>query len=809
MAREKVIEIKTGPAIKSIQDLRDNITAYKEKLADLEIGTDEYQRTLKSLQENQAALRNAMHGTAASFTEVMNAATGANVAFDNNNKLVKAGTLSYNELVRELDILKQQWRATTNEAERLDLGRRINSVNNQLKQMDSSVGVYSRNVGMYANVVEQLGSSFQATAGNAGRIINPIKGATAGLKAMSATPAIAILGLLANILSKVIETLKGSEAGLEANTKSAGILAGIAEGITKIFETLGDVVSAVGNAFANLAEKLGLVNDRMREKQSLAEREIALSKRQRDLIVQTAMVERDVAEYRAKVADKENTAGWERVMWMDEAIKKEEGLAKERVAAAKEELRIYKDQNRETRNSAEVEKKIAELSAAVFNEEKAYNETRRRLQKERNAVVKENIEAQEKERREAAAAAKEAARAAKERAKAEADAIKERLNAEKEFLTQELSLLEEGSEARLAKQKEIRAKEYELAVNSARLKITSQEDLDKQLTLLQSIYEADLLKMDREFNNAQIAQALKTEENKLAVLEQGSAAYLQKAIELRQAQLDTLAKMDGESEAEFQGRVIAAQQALKDAQNDYAQYEREELEKEWENRLTIIESNQFQQMENEVTLREWQLEKIREYGRLEGETEADFRARELAAEKAFYDAKKQQRDAWLSTMTSAAGAVSGILGSIADMYESNTDMTEAEARKAKNLRIAGATIDMLQGAVTAYSSAQQLGPIAGPIIGALNAAAVVAAGLANINKIKAQQVSKTSSASATPAVVNAPSVTPEVNQVRTITGASEEDRLNQMASDQRVYILSSDLEADREATRVRVAETTF
>ena len=119
---------------------------------------------------------------------------------------------------------------------------------------------------------------------------------------------------------------------------------------------------------------------------------------------------------------------------------------------------------------------------------------------------------------------------------------------------------------------------------------------------------------------------------------------------------------------------------------------------------------------------------------------------------------------------------------------------------------------MLQGAVTAYAGAQSLGVPMGPIIGAINAAAVIATGIANIAKIKATQVSANSSSSQTPTVpaqVNAPTVSPQVQQVRTLTSASEEDRLNRMADDHRVYILSSDLEAERDQHRVQVEETTF
>jgi hypothetical protein len=46
-------------------------------------------------------------------------------------------------------------------------------------------------------------------------------------------------------------------------------------------------------------------------------------------------------------------------------------------------------------------------------------------------------------------------------------------------------------------------------------------------------------------------------------------------------------------------------------------------------------------------------------------------------------------------------------------------------------------------------------------------------------------------------------------QLRTITSASEEDRLNRMAAAQRVYILQSDIEAAGHAAKVQVDESTF
>jgi hypothetical protein len=214
-------------------------------------------------------------------------------------------------------------------------------------------------------------------------------------------------------------------------------------------------------------------------------------------------------------------------------------------------------------------------------------------------------------------------------------------------------------------------------------------------------------------------------------------------------------------------------------------------------------------LQQAVYLKEYELNTLH---KLEGESNEEFRARQLAAEKEYYDARKALASGFVATLSTVAGGVSDLMGTLADLYESNTNATKAEQIKAKNLRIAGATIDMFSGVVTAIAQAQEMGPILGPIMAGVNSAAVIAAGMANINKIRATQISTSSapstSAPEVPAVVEAPTVTPTVQEYRNITSRSEEERLNQIAN-QRVYILSSDLEADRNATRVRTQETTF
>ena len=166
----------------------------------------------------------------------------------------------------------------------------------------------------------------------------------------------------------------------------------------------------------------------------------------------------------------------------------------------------------------------------------------------------------------------------------------------------------------------------------------------------------------------------------------------------------------------------------------------------------------------------------------------------------------------IAVMNAYASGTSELLTSIADMMEAQGGEDEKAVKSAKNLRIAAATIDMIQGAVTAFSTAQSLGPIAGPIVGAVNAAAVVASGLANIAKIRATNVSKDSSPSSSSPEspsIQAPVLETAVPTTTVVNGASTEAALNRASQPQRVYILQSDIEAAGEASQVQVAESSF
>jgi hypothetical protein len=206
---------------------------------------------------------------------------------------------------------------------------------------------------------------------------------------------------------------------------------------------------------------------------------------------------------------------------------------------------------------------------------------------------------------------------------------------------------------------------------------------------------------------------------------------------------------------------------------------------------------------------------------LNTEIQAYIDAMERAAEEeefyqtALAEYAQEQAQKKIAAMQAFATGTADLLDAIADAVESNGELTEKEEKRVKNLRIAAATISMLQGAVTAYAAAQSLGVPMGPIVGAINAAAVIATGLANIAKIKATNVSRDSSPStnapttATPAAVQAPALETAVPTTTVVNGASTETALNNASRPQKVYLVESEVQAAGNRAQVVDDESSF
>ena len=181
-------------------------------------------------------------------------------------------------------------------------------------------------------------------------------------------------------------------------------------------------------------------------------------------------------------------------------------------------------------------------------------------------------------------------------------------------------------------------------------------------------------------------------------------------------------------------------------------------------------------------------------------------------EKYKTEERKKSLTQYIQVATAGAGAISSILGSIADMYEQDAEKNAESAKKAKNIRIASATMDMLGGITTALAGAftTKTGPW-DLVLAGIQAASILASGIANISKIKNTDITGNSSGggasgTTTSAVVSAPAIVQQVPITRTLTGVAEEERLNQA---QKVYVVYDDIAQVGRKVEVVENEATF
>lgn len=258
MAEETItiLRVGTDEAVKSVNDLKENIKMLKQNLGELEIGSKEYQNTLEELKINQNALKDAMFATSASMEDVSASATGV--------------SKSYNSLVHLMANLKEEWRSTNDEVRRNELGKQIAEINQELKNMDASVGNFQRNVGNYESGVTGLVAKFDQWGGIL-KQMPPTLGATKEsigkvgetMQLVGKQPILGIIGLLAPIIMKITSALQENETAMDAVKKVMaslqpvfdileGVLEKIAQGVAKVAEWFVTLMGNSGDTFKNI-----------------------------------------------------------------------------------------------------------------------------------------------------------------------------------------------------------------------------------------------------------------------------------------------------------------------------------------------------------------------------------------------------------------------------------------------------------------------------------------------------------------------------------------------------------------------------
>lgn len=821
--------VSSGYSFKSLGDAKKYIDKLRASLIDMDETSEEYAERVEEIDKVQDKLNKAMKAT---------------------GEKTKDAEGSYNALSKKMSELKKAFKATGDEAERAALAKQISGINDQLKGMDASIGNFQRNVGNYeaaftkglsgiAKEIESLGNPLAVAK-------NGVLALGKAFKTLIANPVGAVIMAIVVAIKALKKGFDQSEEATNSLKRAFSALQPVMNAISNVFTGFAKIVGSIaekaipalvnglmkaGDWMMTLLNKIGIVSDEklaafqksieaqkesIKVTQDLTNREIELTNKRRKMQVDEAKTAEEVAELRAKAADKEKYSAKDRQKFLEQAITKERKMNDQKLALAQEEYDILKKRSELTDNSAQMNDELAAAEAKLYNTKREHFEKERSLLKERQKAGKELSDAEKKRLEELKKLEEEAKKLREEELKKVAE-IQDRAA---------LSLLSN-------KDRELKILEKKYNEEKALL-----EKYEKDTTKLTEEYEAKKqeiinkngLDKAKEIDERAIQSLMGSTERELAILKKKYDEE-KKLLEANGVDTVNLTK-------EYQRKVAEAKAGegegkIKDI-NDDSSLERDIADKtiqtEFEKKEKLLQIER-ERLEGTKAI----YEELYDLDGLSEEQKQEYadKIKEIDADLAensrqMTDIKKEEAMSLLNTYGQVAQGIGDLMGTISDIWQDsikqrvkNGKITEEQGKKefesSKKLQIATAIINGLAGVATAVSTAMSLGPIAGPIMAAVNSALVITTTAAQIAKIKSTTFDSgggsmggevSAQAAPTPAAMEY-----KPNYTSNVTGVSETENLanavNEGQKDTRVYLVESDVQEMGKRVEIRESESTF
>lgn len=641
----KIIDIRVDneKAIKGITD-------YNAKIEELNNRQKELKKMYQDGSISQKDYYSEMAKTKAATTEYKNVVRELEKQLSNNIKTTQQKEGSLKSLRAQLSNTTKAYdelsRAERNGAEGAELQEKINRITAELKGAEEETGRFYRNVGNYENAMKAAFGN-NALVQGIGNVKGGIVGVKTAMDATSKTPLLAIVTLLVSIFQKLFSSAGKNEEQMVKLNRVMQPLNVVMDVFTTIIEGAADILLSISSVVVDVVTKftdwIGVtenMNAKTKEYIELERAKADLIKQTRTANEEAAKTEQSVSELRAKIAQKDKYSVQERKAMLEEVINKEKAVAETKRLLAEENLRILEEEGERTKNSAEFEEKLSQARIAVTKATTDYNNKTREL----NGQLAEMNNAEEA----AAKAAKEkVVKAAQEKAKAKADAIKDAQEKEREALRNAedamIAILSEG----LMKQQELINVQYDRQIEDLKRKLATEKNL--------------------------------TEAAKKAINQSILSLEIQKNQELQKVTLEQ-SKKDADKRAADQVKSLA------------------ELKLHWENIINEAALNGQSTLQLELDRRKAELDALQQ---MEGESDAAFKAQQLAAQQAYVDAKAdivqkevEIEQAKAMAIGSLAGELSSLLGAIGEGNKGLAKLSQilaiAEVAIAQGVAIANA-----------------------------------------------------------------------------------------------------------------------
>ena len=787
MATEAVttLKVNTGDSEKTIKQLKEEIKNLKKSLEEATIGSDTFEQAQKDLTNVQNELKSALNST---------------------KQTVEDAEGSYNALSKQMSELKKEWKATNDEAKRNQLGEQIDKINNELKELDATIGNHQRNVGNYKQdiidafeeigdetvsyadrwrevqeITEQTRARFESVQKTASGLASGFS-ALQGVMALTGSENENFEKTLIKVQSAmaIAQGVGGMKDLIEGFSQAKVAFQSATMGVKAFTTGLSGMKKAMlGTGIGALVVGVGLLIqhwDKLTKYLSTSDKEIKnVTQSVADLKEEMKVKDGDF-EYLIRLREIAGATREEILQMRIENAKtdydKYVSTAVDKIADANKKLKQY---GRDSEEYKEAQKEADEANNLV-----------------REALLKlKNLELDLKELK-------------KNIAKEQADALKEQRTVAQQrtnLVKTTIKEIEYLNMSAMNKELEDLKKIYEE-------KFTIVKGNEEAINKLKQWYSVETFKTEEKYRkqeleqNKQVVEEInKIDEDRIKKSYNTDISNSQSYTSTREEQVnsyydDVIGKYEDEKlvqiELEIQ-KTLQLQKIQEDGYNTQIALIQEVLS----NTILSAESREEYELQL-IELQQERANKTKENNAIISQLNKNLVEEQIAQ-------NKQLKQNIINTYTSSLTAVQNILGALSD----GIDTTNREGfEKNKKLQVANATIGMLVGITNALSGA--FTTKSGPwdlILAGIQASAIATSGaiqIANINKQRFDGGGDSANVSVTPNI-NLSDTMP-IQYHRELLTDSETTEMNKST---KVYVLESDVTETQENVRVKEANATF
>lgn len=432
---------------------------------------DEAGKSYKAGTISQDDYKKAVGDAAKAQIELRKQLLDVNASISDNNREIKTNTTLLNSQEDSVDALRAQLAKNTKELNAMSAAARNNTdegqklvtetkeISDRLKDMEKAVGDNRRNVGNYAESIQEAMSSTQGLSGATAAMATSLSGGVNVLKVFNATlkanPILAVVSVIL-VLVSTIEKLMKRNSEMAANLKAAFapfevIFSRILDGVTELLGGVAKAFEWITEKVVNLLSSIGLITEETTKAanaaKALTKQELAIYEAETNNLVTLSAMRRELEAQRTIVGDQLKTAE-ERNAAAQKAIAISKQMEKAEIGVLQQKYNQIKAQNELSYTSKEDRRAEMQALADLQARQADYISQRKELENQASGIVKAQI------------ASNEAAYKAAETAKAQA-AVKAAQDAENQKRALQEATIKQMETALTALNLSMQAKELE------------------------------------------------------------------------------------------------------------------------------------------------------------------------------------------------------------------------------------------------------------------------------------------------------------------------------------------------------------